>query len=143
MPFPFLTSLASLFTKAAIPFWLKLLPYALAALALAGWFWQYTSKVKLEAAQAVEAKWEKRMQEFDALARQRIDSIWKQSSNFANNAETASRRQAEEVKKVLQLIDVNAPAGQYLELKNGQCVFKPEYVESFNRIRNTLPGATK
>lgn len=138
-----LTRLASLFTKAAVPVWLKFLPYAIAVAMAAGWFWQYTAKVKLEATHAADAKWEKRIQEFDELARKRVDEVWKQSTNFANNAETASRRQAAEVKRILQVIDVNAPSGQYLELKDGQCVFKPEYVDAFNRIRNTLPGATK
>lgn len=136
-----LRNVASYFAGPSL--WVKVIPYAVAALAAGGWFWQYTAGVKAEATTKADLKWEQRLDEFDRLARQRVDEIWKQSSNFANNADTASKRQSAQVQMAIKAIQSNAPAGQYLEIKNGQCVFKQSYVDSFNSVRNTLPGATK
>jgi len=136
-----LRNVASYFAGPSI--WVKVLPYALAVLAAGGWFWQYIAGVKAEATTKADLKWEQRMDEFDRLARERVDQIWQQSSNFANNADTASKRQSAQVQMAIKAIQSNAPAGQYLEIKDGQCVFKQSYVDSFNSVRNTLPGATK
>jgi hypothetical protein len=130
-------------STSVVPFWVRWLPYLLAAAAAGGWLWQYTAGVKAKTTAEVDARWERRLDDFDRLARKRVDEIWSQSSNFANNADIASKRQSEQVQSAMKVIKATAQAGEYLELKEGRCVFKPEYVESFNALRATLPGASK
>ena len=135
---------ASLLTATSVvPMWVKVLPYILTAAAAGGWFWQYTESVRYKATDASDKIWEARIEEFDKLAQKKVDDIWRQSSNFASNADTSSKRQSTQVSQALQAIKSNAKAGEYLEIREGQCFLKPQYVEAFNAVRNSLPGVEK
>lgn len=123
--------------------WMKALPYAIAAAALLAAFWQYTVKVQLEATQKNDKVWEARLAEFDKKAQDAIINIHKRSTVLSNNADALSKRQLAETQLALTAISEKALAGEYLIIQDGRCTFKPEFIDSFNRVRNSLPGATK
>lgn len=124
-------------------FWLPLLPYLIAIVGILLAFQQYTSKVRLEATAKNDAVWEKRLDEYDKAAQKRINDLYAKSSELADIASKNTTAQRQATQAALKTIVESASAGSYLEVKNGQCVLKPEFIRAFNTVHNTLPGAKK
>lgn len=123
--------------------WIGLLPWGLVAAAMLTAFWQYTSRVKAEASIQNDRQWQQRLNEFEQKSFESIERIYNQSVKLADLATKNTYAQRKATQEALKSIQDSAAPGAYTEIVNGQCLLKPEYVEAFNRIHNTLPGASK
>lgn len=134
-------AIAGFFTGSSL--WLKILPWALMVGGLLLAFNQYTSRVKVEASLQTEKQWLDRIEKFETDSKERIDALYKRSSALADTATKNTAAQRKATQEALQKILESAPSGSYIEFVDGNCVFNQEFVNSFNRVHNTLPGGSK
>lgn len=138
-PLP-LSLLSGLFSK----YWLQILTVVLAV--VLGWY--VVDSIQTSAVRKNDEEWNARMKAMDEKANKVIDDLRENSRVLAENAQASSKAQAAtiqqaitDLKKFKPDIQGNPPAGTFLEVRDGACKFTDPYVDSFLRIRNSLPGA--
>jgi hypothetical protein len=125
------------------PSTIALVAYLLIPVLGFGWFFSYRESVKTKAVVENDQMWQERIEEFDKLARQRIHEVRVHSDVLAKSANALSSRQAAQVSDLMKKIDASSSSGTYMMIRDGKCYFTPEFIETFNGVRNTLPGGTQ